>query len=495
MQPKFKRNKSFGDTKDRREREPMVSDIVDLLELPSKKWVQVRFVGPICPYGRFWIESKGREGKPTKYPKTALSFDQDTEELDSSKKDPYRDLSEKFPKKVRFTREYYANVIVRELQEDEPAKRGKPNDAEEESGFKQKGSKLWTPVRVVRLTSTLIDHLKKIKALNRHKNKKTGQKEAYEISDPRYGVDVQIMYDKDAPTAAQAYSVQKDEKSPLTEDERSYALWDIESLLKPESLSVAKEEVERWKRANKDLLEDDSDGDDDGDDGDDDDDDDEPKSKKAGKKAKAGKAKKSKKSDDDDDDEDDDLDDEDDEPKSKKAKKSKKSDDDDDDFDDEDDEPKSKKAKKSKKSDDDDDFDDEDDEDDEPKSKSKSKKSDDDDDDDDDDFDDEDDEDDEPKSKSKSKKAKKAKKSNDDDEDDDLDDDLDDDEDEDDEPKSKKAKKAKKSRDDDDEDDDDFDDEDDEDDEPKSKKAKKSKSPKSGKRGKKSRDDDNDDDD
>ncbi len=292
MQPKFKRNKSFGDTKDRREREPMVSDIVDLLELPSKKWVQVRFVGPICPYGRFWIESKGREGKPTKYPKTALSFDQDTEELDSSKKDPYRDLSEKFPKKVRFTREYYANVIVRELQEDEPAKRGKPNDTEEESGFKQKGSKLWTPVRVVRLTSTLIDHLKKIKALNRHKNKKTGQKEAYEISDPRYGVDVQIMYDKDAPTAAQAYSVQKDEKSPLTEDERSYALWDIESLLKPESLSVAKEEVERWKRANKDLFDDDSDGDDSDDD--DDDEDDEPKSKKA---KKAGK--KSKKSDDD----------------------------------------------------------------------------------------------------------------------------------------------------------------------------------------------------
>ncbi len=385
MQPKFKRNKSFGDTKDRREREPMVSDIVDLLELPSKKWVQVRFVGPICPYGRFWIESKGREGKPTKYPKTALSFDQDTEELDSSKKDPYRDLSEKFPKKVRFTREYYANVIVRELQEDEPAKRGKPNDTEEESGFKQKGSKLWTPVRVVRLTSTLIDHLKKIKALNRHKNKKTGQKEAYEISDPRYGVDVQIMYDKDAPTAAQAYSVQKDEKSPLTEDERSYALWDIESLLKPESLSVAKEEVERWKRANKDLLEDDSDDDEDDDD-EDDEDDDEPKSKKSKKAKKAGKeGKKGKKSRDDDDDFDDDDDEDDDEPKSKKAKKSKKSkksrDDDEDDFDDDeddeddddlDDEPKSKKAKKAKKS----------------KSDKKGKKSRDDDDDDDEDDDD-----------------------------------------------------------------------------------------------------------
>ena len=94
-------------------------------------------MGPICPYGRYWIESKGREGKPTKYPKTALAFNQDTEELDSTVKDPYRDLANKYPKKIRFTREYYANVIVRELQEDEPAKKGKPNEKEEESGFKQ----------------------------------------------------------------------------------------------------------------------------------------------------------------------------------------------------------------------------------------------------------------------------------------------------------------------------------------------------------------------
>ena len=164
---------------------------------------------------------------------------------------------------------------------------------------------MWTPVRVIRLTPTLVEHMKRIASLNRHKDKKTGEKKAFPITHPKYGVDVQIMYDKDAPTAAQAYSVQKDEKTPLTDEEKEYALWNIEDLMKPEELARAQAECDRWKKANVAGADDEDDSDDE------DEDDDEPKAKSKSKSKPAkGKSKsKSKSRDDDEDDDDDDLDD------------------------------------------------------------------------------------------------------------------------------------------------------------------------------------------
>lgn len=472
MKAVFKSNKTFSDVKDTNNRDPRPDEIVDMFKFPPNEWVQLRFVGPIFAYGKHWIESRSKEGKTIKFPKTCVSFDPQTEDHDSTKSCAYCEADDE---RIRFSKEYFTNAIIRSVQEDEPSKKGTPSKSEDKTGIKTKGSKTWTPARGVRLTSTLIRELKKIGALNRHKDKKTGEKKGFDLSNPKYGCDVSIMYDPDAKLAANAYSIQKGDHSPLTEEEQEYLLWDLSALMSPETPKEAKKEVERWSERMATIGGKKKKKGDDEDDDDDDDDEDTPKSKKGkGKPDKNAKGKKHSKDDDEDEeddlDEDDDLDDEDeDTPKSKKSK--------------------AKPSKKSKKSDDDDDEDDEDDDEDE---------------------DDEDDEDDTPKSKkAKAKPSKKSKKSDDDDDDEDEDDEDDDDEDED-VPKSKaskaKGKPSKKpsKKDDDDDEDEDDDDEDDDDDDlddvpkkkAKGKPAKKAKKQANkGKKSKKSDDDDEDDED
>lgn len=473
MKARFKSEKSFGDTHAQGKKAPRIDEIVDVLKLPPGEWVTLRPVGPVVPDGKHWIPVKLSEfdqhvangdkkaARPKAFPQQCLAFDPSTEERDSTKECPWCDVESEH---IRMGVDYYQNFIVREIQEDEPKKKGTPSKKEAKTGFKEKGSSAWTPVRVVSLSSSLIRELKRLSALNRHKNKKTGEKQSWALSHVKYGRDIQIMYDPNEKQAAKRISVNLGDHTPLTEEEQELLVWDIENMVTLPSLKDTKAEVKSWLsrqdlKAKKKSRDEDEDEDDEDDlpDADDDEDDDEPKSKS--KKAKS--SKKSKHSDDDDDDDDDlpEDDDEDELPsksKKSKSKKSKVSDDEDDDLDD-------------------DDLPEDDDDDDEPKSKkskSKSKKRDADDEDEDEDSDDDDDlddDDDEPKSKkSKSKKGKKSKSDDDDDEDlpedddlDDEDDDLDEDDDEDEKPKKSKkdkggkSKKSKKKSRDEDEDDDD----------------------------------------
>lgn len=491
MRATFKHNKSVEDTRSNNGKDPRAEDLVDILKI-GKAWVRLRPVGPIAVKGVHWVPAdlakaeeaaanpKGKE-RPKNFPQICLAFNPETEEVDSTAECPWCKSGHDL---IRLNSSYYQNFIVRELQEDEPKKKGQETKKETKTGFKEKGSTAWTPVRVLPMSNNLVNEIKAISALNRHKDKKTGEKKAFPLTHAKYGRDIMVMYDADEKVAAKRWKVQLEDKSSLSEDEQNYLLWDIESLDAPKSLKDAKEEYKRWAKRQKASTRDDDDSDDDdSDDSDDEDDEDEPKAKKKGK-GKADKKAKGKKPKDDDDeddlDDDDDLgdddDDEDDAPKKKsKGKKSKDDDDEDDDLDDEDDL-------------------DDDDDDDEPKKKKKSK------------------------SKGKSDKKSKGKKSkdeddDDEDDDDDLDDDDldDDDEDDDDEPKksqkksgkgaSKKSKRDSEDDEDDLDDDEDLDDDDsddDDEDEPKSKKKGKGKADKKAKgkksKGKKSKDDDDEDD-
>ena len=473
---KFNTKKTFQDSKPRAggEDNKKLDDMVDTIKLPEKEYVAMRLLGPAIPYAQHWIEFHStKKDKDVNIPKICLAFDPETEDFDSSKKCPYCDAGNKA------SVAYLTNAIIRDLQENEPAKKGKMTDSEKKTGFKEKSSKTWTPVKVVRITSTVASKFQNLSNANKVKDKKSGETVAKPLSDEKYGRDIQMLYDSKQAGAAK-YDVQKgDERTPITEEESEYLLWNIEGLFEPEDLSRAKQEAAKFfgKGAKK------------GDDADYDEDDDMPKGKK-GKKGKkddyldsdeeeAPKSKKKGKkpadSDEDDADEEDadssdDADSDDDEPKSKKGKKGKpglsakdsdddgfSDDDDDDDADDEDDEdePKSKKgkkpaAKKGKKaadSDEDDADEDADSEEDEPKSKKKGKKKPADS-----DEDDEDEEEDEPKSKKgkgKEKPKAKGKKKPADSDDDDVDiDDLDEEEEdeEDEAPKSKKGKKDKKAK-------------------------------------------------
>ena len=442
-------------------------DMVDVYALPDKKYVKLRPFGSVHPYQGHWIETKKKDGGKGTYYYPCAAFDIESGQADSTKHCPFCSDESGL---VRTSTDYFFNAIHRREQQNKPVKI-RATAGETESGFKEKSSESWTPVKAVRVTGATLRKIQALKQLNTVENA-DGDSVNYGVSHPKYGADISIKKDKDLPPATM-YDVQFGAQTALTKEERAYLIWDLNALMVTPTEKDAESEYMKWatrmglKKAGPAKGKKSVDADDDGDD-EDEDDEDTPKAKVKAKVTP--KAKKPAAADEDDDF---DEDEEEDTPKAKgKAKpapaKSKKvvdeDDDLDDDEDDEDDEPAPKakgKAKpapaKGKKpaADEDDDFDDEDDEEDEPAPKKKAapakgKKVVDED-----EEDDEDDEDDEPVAKKKPAPAK-GKKVVDEDDEDDFDD-------EDDEPAPKKKaapSKGKKVVDEDDEDD--FDDEEDE---------------------------------
>jgi hypothetical protein len=404
LKAKFKTQRTFEDTQNF-SKEPKAEDIVDVLKLPNDEWLSTRAVGPVVAVGGHWVnvEPPKKDSKTKAFWVPCLAFDPRTEERDSTKKCPWCEDTSGW---IRSSLDYWQNMIVRSLEEQAPAKMPEPTKKEAKTGFKEKGSKTWTPCRALRITPGWMRDFKKQAALNRHTNKKTGEKKAFPLSHEKYGVDLELQYAPEE-SAAKKYSLMKGEKrTPLSEEQQEYLLQNIEKLSKvleiessedPEAALKAalkkwQKEYEDWAKRQKKKWKSKFGGDDSDSDEEEEDDDEDDKPKGKGKKGKKSAPKGKSRDEDDDDDESSDDDDDDnefeyDKKKSKKSKKSK-----DEDEDDEDDE------------DEDSDEDDDEDEDDEPKSKKKSKKdknkkskksrSDDDDDDDDEDEEDEDDEDD-----------------------------------------------------------------------------------------------------
>lgn len=386
-------------------------EVIEMHKWPDDKWSVVRFLEtPIISVKRHWINIvAGKEKKLITIPRYCLAhniLNEHEPRLDKKGKPvkcPYCDLVHGRDDNASARAEFFylANAIIREIQEDEPRKKSPPTKEEKASGFKDIRSKTWTPVRACRITSSVALRIQELSEGNTVKDKKTGKKVAYDVTHPKHGIDIRIKY-KPKAAGTDKYSADADERSPLSEEEKGYLIWDLsDNLLDATGRTTFEQAVEDFKRmevVGGDTPDDDDDDDDDGyslgdkkgkkskkkskaafsdddddsdsdddDDSDSDDDDDEPKSSK---KKKGSKDKKSKKrAFDDDDDDDSDSDDDDDEPKKSKSKKGSKDkvkakkrasfDDDDDD----DDEPKKPKKKKSKIDDDDDE--------DEPKAKKK----------------------------------------------------------------------------------------------------------------------------
>lgn len=400
--------RSFDSTKPSNSREsgPKLTDLVDMFEWPAKvkgkvKSKIIRAIANVEGRGTHQIPIVSKAGKDFVISKTCLRYDVETDERDSTKKCPYCDLEAKG--KAKFKKTYYVNVIDRELQEEMPSKVSEPTKKEASTGFKDVDSKTWTPVRVLRVPMTLAKRLQTLGEKNLVLNPKTKEKKAFPITHTKYGIDLDIMFDPDA-QAANMYSADATEgpdggkRSPLSDEEKDYLIYDLSSIYEPESLEDAKREAANLAKMSPNADDEDED---------EDEDDDIP--------SKKSKSKSRKPVDEDEDDEDDDDDDED--------------LDDDDDLDDDafDDKPPKSKSKSRKPADEDDDDDEEDEDED----------LDDEDEEDDDDFDDE------PPKKSKAKPASKSKSrkpaDEDDDEDDDFDD-LDDEDEEEDEPPKRSTK-------------------------------------------------------
>ena len=447
---------------------PKLPDLVEMLDTPSgADFKLIRMIGPSKRVAKHYMpvfNAKGeaiiKKGQQVKIPKICLAYNDTTNAFDKGPC-PYCKVDPDAPKI-----EVHTNVIDREAQENAPGKqkpRSKKEDRERDmNGYmckikdnKQSGA--YTPARFMVIKTSVGNKVSDFTALNKVKNKKTGKVVKYPPQHPKYGFDMNIKFDN-TKAGSEMYSVVRDERTPLTEEELDILLWDI-NIDQPETLEKAKAEAASLKKRM------DAAGNSGGSDSDDDEDD-TPK-KKGSKKAAESE----------DWDEDEDFEDDDEKPAKKKKKKPV---DDEDEDDEEEDEKPVKKKKKKPVEDDDDDLEDDDEDEDE----------------------DDEEEEERPKKKSSKKVVKSTKKKkpvdDDDDDEEDEEEEDEDDDDEDEKPVKKSSKKApvKKKKKPVEDDDEDEDDEEEDDEEEEERPAKKSKKPvKSTKKKKKPADDDDNDED
>ena len=232
------RTKKHGiqDAKVLGDRQPRLEDIVDMLEMPDNgEFIRVRPVGDISSVAFHWVKIVTEKKGDVSIPKQCLAWDAETESMDSTKHCPYCKLPNQ---KVQV--QHLSNVIDRDLQENSTPR--KPTPEEVKSGFKVKGSKT-SPIKVIKLVPTLLGKLQKVADLNRHKDRKTGVTTSYDLADEVYGMDVFVSYDK-GKKGTDMYNAQKDEKTALTEEELDYYIFNLEGLLRPETIEEAKAEAE-----------------------------------------------------------------------------------------------------------------------------------------------------------------------------------------------------------------------------------------------------------
>lgn len=239
---------SWGNTKvPNNSRSPKLTDLVELVDL-GPEYLQVRPVGPVTQYAEHWIEIWKRDNGKAKINKICLNFDPTTGDFNESGGCPYCAAG------VRADRKYLGNVIVRELAATEPRNPPQTRPAEQQARllgpegdpesiqvlFKMKESRSWTPVRVLRASTSLASTLQALTKINKHGG------EPKQLSDVRFGRDVMVLYNKDAAGSAKYQATfGNDGPGPLSKEERRYLMWPIFGLLKPEEQSAAEQEWER----------------------------------------------------------------------------------------------------------------------------------------------------------------------------------------------------------------------------------------------------------
>jgi len=218
--------KSWRDTKGNNKND--WRDAVDLYKFKNctdLEFNHIRLLGTITSASIHWVEITTKDQKKTSFPITCCGYDPETEFTNESK-------CPACLAKIKTQKFYLQNAIIRHLQEDKPANARSMSDYPEEidAEFRKKGDKSWSPIRVVKITSTTGSKLKDIVSLNKHKI--NGKPESMDISDPKYGMDIFIKFDKDE-TAASMYNPQRGDHAPLTDEEKMFKLFNLD-VVKPD---------------------------------------------------------------------------------------------------------------------------------------------------------------------------------------------------------------------------------------------------------------------
>ena len=128
-----------------------LTDLVQMVDWPKRKWLTIRIVSGSIAFGFWWLDVKKKDGQVTQIPKPAHNVNSDGT-YDTDKTCPYYEkrhlltnhgesLEGKHPQL-----HIYANVLVRKLQEDAPARK-RCTKTEKKSGYMDgPDSESWTPI-------------------------------------------------------------------------------------------------------------------------------------------------------------------------------------------------------------------------------------------------------------------------------------------------------------------------------------------------------------
>jgi hypothetical protein len=230
--------KGFDDATPRAKSKRM-NDFADMVEWPEGDYKSYRMIGPIYSVCNIWFNiATQRKPEGQAIPKQCLDHDGETDKM-TSDACPFRNSG-----KGRESKSYYVNVIDREEQEGRKYKpitdRKREKHLDHVAYWGKAGDSRKTPVRLLEIPDSQIDKLVGFKKLNKVK-KKDGTAVAMDISDSRFGCDINLLFDPSKKGPAR-YDVQKGDRTPITEEEEGYLLYRPD-MLKPMSLEAAKREM------------------------------------------------------------------------------------------------------------------------------------------------------------------------------------------------------------------------------------------------------------
>ena len=236
----------FGDTTPGRDKTPYIEDVVDVFPWPIGDYEAVRLIGPVFSYAYIWFETPGKNGgKNARFSKICLDHDGRTDKMVTDVC-PYRKLVAQG--KGNLSKVYLVNGIIRSLQEGKrfpspnqyPGKRGQiVNHLGYKCYLAQKGDTRLTPVRPIIFTGSTAETLQKMKKLNRVDL--DGRRVDCEVSDEKYGIDINIMKDE-SKEGARRYDIQRADRTRISPEERRYLIYPL-NLLKAQSLDEARAEA------------------------------------------------------------------------------------------------------------------------------------------------------------------------------------------------------------------------------------------------------------
>ena len=222
-----------------------IDSLLDFADFSDGEWHRVRLWPGTYALATMWLDVQKRDGNTVQIPRTILNFDTEKASFDTSKRCPYYENRDYVTCRGepggQLNIHYYVNVLDRELQNNEPRKT-KITPDEQESGFKTKESKSWTPIRVARFPKTVIEKLLKLQELNRVKG------ETQELSDPNTGRDIYVLFNRNSKNPANMWDVQIDPDGPskLSKKEKTYLIYDIDSALKTMQKQQTVSDAEKW---------------------------------------------------------------------------------------------------------------------------------------------------------------------------------------------------------------------------------------------------------